>query len=200
MGSERLRIRNQELVTVLEYKRNSDCQRDQELEERARKLLQPYSPELAARVVVGWNRRLRTTAGRASYQRWEVVLHPALKEISEVEVDKTLRHELAHLLARDRSGRRRIAPHGAEWRQACVDLGIPNEGRTHQLPFVRHRQRRKFFYRCPGCQETLGRVKKPRREIACLRCCRLHAGGRYDKRFRYELTEMEEKREITTKE
>ena len=37
------------------------------------------------------------------------------------EVDRTLRHELAHLLAQWRVGRRRIAPHGKEWRQACRD-------------------------------------------------------------------------------
>src|ERR1700687_2873461 len=40
------------------------------------------------------------------------------------EIERTLRHELAHLLAQFRVGRRRIAPHGAEWRRACRDLGI----------------------------------------------------------------------------
>ena len=165
--------------------KQTHCQRDPVLEEQARALLLPLSPGLAERVVVGWNSRLRTTAGRASDQRWEVV-HPALKEISEAEVDKTLRHELAHLLARDRSGRKRIAPHGDEWRQACVDLGIPNEGRTHQLPFVRYQQKRKFFYRCPSCEEVLSRVRKPRRKIACLACCRKYAGGKYEELFRYE--------------
>ena len=161
--------------------------RDQVLEECARKLVQPHSPRLAERVTVRWNSRMRTTAGLASYQRWEVVLNPALKKISDAEVDKTLRHELAHLLARDRSGRKRIEPHGVEWRQACVDLGIPNESRTHQLPFVRSQQQRKFFYRCPACQATLSRVRKPRRKIACLACCKKYAGGKYEERFRYEV-------------
>ena len=161
--------------------------RDQVLEEYARKLLQPHSSRLAERVRVVWNSRMRTTAGLASYQRWEVILNPALQKISQEEIDKTLRHELAHLLARDRSGRKRITPHGAEWRQACIDLGIPNESRTHQLPFVRRRQQRKFFYCCPFCKETLSRVRKPRRKIACLACCRKHAGGRYEERFRFEV-------------
>ena len=160
--------------------------RDQVLEGYARQLLQPHSPRLAERITVRWTSRMRTTAGLASYQRWEVILNPALKKISETEVEKTLRHELAHLLARDRAGRKRIAPHGDEWRQACVDLGIPNESRTHQLPFVRHRQQRKFFYRCPSCKETLSRVRKPRRKIACLACCKKHAGGKYEERFRFE--------------
>src|ERR1700730_17806348 len=51
------------------------------------------------------------------------------------EIDRTLRHELAHLLAQFRAGRRRISPHGEEWRQACHDLGIGDEVRCHNLPF-----------------------------------------------------------------
>jgi len=174
-------------TTDLPAKKKKSDRRDPILEEQASHLLQPYSPRLAERVAVVWNPRMRTSAGLASYQRWEVVLNPALKKISEVEVDKTLRHELAHLLARDRSGRKRIAPHGPEWRQACIDLGIPNENRTHELPFVRRRQQRKFFYRCPACKETLSRVRKPRRKIACLACCRKYAGGKYEERFRFEI-------------
>jgi len=175
------------LTTDLPVAKRKSIEHDLILEKEARQLLQPHSPRLAERVTVLWNPRMRTSAGLASYQRWEVILNPALKKISEAEVDKTLRHELAHLLARDRSGRKRIAPHGDEWRQACIDLGIPNENRTHELPFVRHRQQRKFFYRCPSCKETLSRVRKPRRKIACLACCRKYAGGKYEERFRFEV-------------
>ncbi|MBM3857252.1 MAG: SprT family zinc-dependent metalloprotease [Verrucomicrobia bacterium] len=175
------------LSTDLPVKKKKSAQRDFILEEEARRLLQAHSPSLAERVTIFWNPRMRTTAGLASYQRWEVILNPALQKISEAEVDKTLRHELAHLLARDRSGRKRIAPHGPEWRQACVDLGIPHESRTHQLPFVRRRQQRKFFYQCPSCKEILSRVRKPRHPIACLACCRKYAGGKYEERFRFEV-------------
>ena len=110
--------------------------RDPLLEERARGLLHPLAPRLAPLVVVGWNSRMRTTAGVAIAARWEVWLNPALREISEDEVGKTLLHELAHLLTQHRHGRRRLSPHGVEWREACRDLGIPDEKRTHQLPFV----------------------------------------------------------------
>lgn len=175
------------LTTDLPLKKRRSAQRDFVLEQQARHLLESHSPGLGERVKVLWNSRMRTTAGLACYERLEVMLNPALKKISEDEVDKTLRHELAHLLARDRSGRKRIAPHGSEWRQACIDLGIPNENRTHELPFVRRRQERKFFYRCPSCQETLSRVRKPRRKIACLACCRKYAGGKYEERFRFEV-------------
>ncbi|MFI0347279.1 MAG: SprT-like domain-containing protein [Chthoniobacterales bacterium] len=167
------------------------AQRDEMLEKRAKELLLPHDPELAARVVVGWNRRLRTTAGIAIYQHWEVQLNPALQQFSGDEIDKTLRHELAHLLARARTGRRRIAPHGAEWQIACSDLGIPKEPRTHQLPFLRRKLKPRFFYRCPACKGTLKRVRKPRHKIACLGCCKAYARGRYDERFRYEAIPMQ---------
>lgn len=166
--------------------------RDPLLEAHAKSLLEPHAPELGKRIIVRWNKRLRTTAGLACYQTSEVILHPALKSISETEVEKILRHELAHLLARDRSRKRKIAPHGVEWRQACRDLGIPNESRTHQLPFVRYRQQRRFFYRCPSCHQSLSRVHKPRRPIACLNCCRKYARGKYDERFRFYETKSNE--------
>jgi predicted SprT family Zn-dependent metalloprotease len=141
-------------------------------------------------VTVGWNSRMRTTAGIAIASRREIWLNPALRDISEDEVEKTLLHELAHLLAQHRHGRRRIAPHGAEWRQACIDLGIPDEKRTHQLPFVGRRMKRRYRLRCPGCGHSHERVRRPRGRIACLACCRIHNGGRYDERFRFELSHL----------
>ncbi|MFZ4115862.1 MAG: SprT-like domain-containing protein [Chthoniobacterales bacterium] len=172
---------------AIRTKNRTHCQPDEILKKKAQELVLPYATALAGRLRVSWNPKLRTTAGLALYHSWEVVLNPKLKIISDAEVEKTLRHELAHLLARDRSGKKKIAPHGKEWRQACIDLGIPKEKATHQLPFVRTKQQRNFFYRCPACREILSRVRQPRCDIACLKCCRKHAGGRYDKRFRYEM-------------
>lgn len=37
---------------------------------------------------------------------------------------------------------------------------------------------------CPGCGETVRRARRPRRALACASCCRRHAGGRFDARFR----------------
>jgi predicted SprT family Zn-dependent metalloprotease len=104
------------------------------------------------------------------------------------EVDRTLRHELAHLLAQWRIGRRRITPHGVEWRQACRDLGIADETRCHTLPFATKTYARRYVYRCPNCKEEFPRVRKIRRAIACLACCRKHNGGDFDPRFRLKLT------------
>jgi predicted SprT family Zn-dependent metalloprotease len=109
------------------------------------------------------------------------------REVVSDEVDRTLRHELAHLLAQWRVGRRRIAPHGEEWHRACRDLGIADEARCHNLPFARRTVPPRFVYVCPNCEEKFPRVRRIRRAIACLACCRKHSGGDFDPRFRLKL-------------
>jgi predicted SprT family Zn-dependent metalloprotease len=156
-----------------------------DLEETARGLLRGIGcVALAKEVKVRWHGRLRTTAGQAYYAKCLVRMNPKLMQFGMEEVDKTLRHELAHLVARFRAGRRRIAPHGAEWRQACRDLGLPDEKRCHDLPLPRTRQRARHRYQCPQCRRGYDRVRPFRRAVACLECCRAHARGRFDERFR----------------
>ena len=168
-------------------KRRGHRYRDADLEELARGFVGSIAPELSEKISVGWNSRMRTTAGVAIAVRCEIWLNPALKTISEKEVTQTLLHELAHLVAQHRHGRRRLSPHGVEWRQACRDLGIPDEKRTHQLPFEGRRMRRGYLLRCPACGESHDRVRPPRRQVACLACCRRHHGGRYHESFRLEI-------------
>lgn len=139
-------------------------------------------PDLAARVAVWWNPRMRTTAGRAFYAEGRIELNPKLREVSEEEILRTLKHELAHLVARERWGRS-ISPHGAEWRQACADLGIPGEKATHSLPFERRKVRRRFAYACPHCGKEILRVRRIGRRTACYDCCKKHANGRFHERF-----------------
>ncbi|WP_035611977.1 SprT-like domain-containing protein [Haloferula sp. BvORR071] len=141
-------------------------------------------PELARRVCVGWNARMQTTAGRAWWPDRLIELNPKLKEQPPEELWRTLRHELAHLIAYERAGRRRIEVHGPEWRAACAELGIPNEQPFHNLPFKRKRMKRNFAYVCPQCSTTIRRVKKIQRTVACYACCRKYSGGIFDNRFR----------------
>ncbi len=183
-GGEGKRVASHSASQQRPSTRVSRKSRDTGLESHAAALLSPLAPALASSVIVGWNPCMRTTAGVALVTRNEVWLNPALRDVPGDEVDQTLRHELAHLLAQHRSGRRRIAPHGPEWRQACVDLGIGGEERTHRLPFEGRRLRRRFSLVCPACGDSHGRVRPPRRALACLACCRRHNGGLYDARFR----------------
>ena len=155
--------------------------RDFELERKARELLRALSAsELASSVRVEWNARLFSAAGRADYRRKLVSLNPRLREHDAAEIDRTLRHELAHLLAQFRAGRRRVAPHGAEWREACRDLEIGDESRTHALPFPIQRRSRRFLYACPRCGKEFPRVRRIKRAVACLECCHKFNRGKFE--------------------
>src|SRR5438045_617543 len=142
---------------------------------------------IAGELRVEWNSRLKTAAGRADYREKLISLNPRLIE-HPAEIDRTLRHELAHILAQFRQkSRRQIAPHGPEWQQACRDLGIADEKRCHTLPFPPKRYAPRFIYRCPNCRHDFPRVRKVRRTVACLACCRAHNCGEFDIRFRLKL-------------
>jgi len=157
------------------------------LETEARELLRSLDAKrIATELRVEWNSRLQTAAGRADYRQKLIFLNPRLVE-HPPEIDRTLRHELAHILAQFRAGRRRISPHGPEWQQACRDLGIADEKRCHTLTFPAKRYTARFIYRCPNCRRGFPRVRKLKRTVACLACCRAHNGGEFDVRFRLKL-------------
>jgi len=158
-----------------------------DLETKARGLLRSLgAARIANELRVEWNSRLKTAAGRADYRRKLISLNPRLLE-HPAEIDRTLRHELAHILGQFRAGRGRILPHGDEWRAACHDLGIVDEKRCHNLPFPASARVRRYLYKCPNCKCDFHRVRRIRRAVACLACCRAHNGGEFDARFRLRL-------------
>src|SRR6266700_7210714 len=153
----------------------------------ARELLRAHGADRIARELrVEWNSRLKTAAGRADYRQKLISLNPQLFE-HPTEIDRTLRHELAHLLAQFRAGRHRILPHGDEWRTACRDLGIADEKRCHNLPFPVTERAWRYRYKCPHCQRDFHRTRRIKRAVACLACCRAHNGGQFAARFRLRL-------------
>ncbi len=159
---------------------------DAELEGQARQMLLDLGiSDGVPQVKVLWNPRLKSTAGYAAYPSWRIELNPRLVAF-DGQVDRTLKHELAHLIAYHRAGRRRIEPHGPEWRRACEDLGIPNEAVHHRLPLPRSRRERRLLYQCPSCQVVVRRVRPFKRATACLSCCRTHNHGHYHERFRFQ--------------
>jgi predicted SprT family Zn-dependent metalloprotease len=161
------------------------CGADEELVGQCRQMLLDLGMKSATDLVqVHWNPRLRSTAGYARYPSWRIELNPRLRAF-EGQVDRTLRHELAHLVAYHRAGRRRIEPHGYEWQQACADLGIPGEPAHHHLPLPRTQRQRPHAYQCPACLTVVRRVRPFKRATACLSCCRRHAGGQFDTRFKF---------------
>jgi len=168
-------------------KESSENVEDEELTENCRALLHQIDLVGAAKLVsVQWNPRLRSTAGYASFPSWKIELNPKLQDF-EGQVERTMRHELAHLVAYHRAGRRRIEPHGAEWQQACADLGIPGESARHRLPLPRREVKRNFTYACAHCGFIVPRVQKFRRYTACRECCSKYNGGLYDAKYRFVL-------------
>ena len=164
--------------------------RDSALEANAREILAALgADELGREIQVEWNARLFSAAGRADSHRKLVSLNPRLREQDAAEIDRTLRHELAHLLAQFRTGRRRISPHGPEWRRACRDLGIADETRCHTLPFPVKKRERRFLYRCSRCGKEFPRVRRIKRAVACLDCCRKFNRGKFDPKARLRLVE-----------
>jgi len=163
---------------------------DADLAARAKQLLRSLGANrIASELRVEWNSRLRTAAGRADYGEKLISLNPLLVAHPD-EIERTLRHELAHILAQFRAGRRRISPHGVDWQQACRDLGIPGEKRCHTLAFPAKRYAPRFIYRCPNCRHDFPRVRRIKRAMACLACCRAHNGGEFDVRFRLKLLKV----------
>jgi SprT protein len=147
--------------------------------------------KLADAVHVRWNARLKTTAGTACPRTSAIDLNDKLVTFGDDVVMRILKHELAHLVAHRRAGRHRIAAHGIEWRQACTELGIPNEKSRHTLPFKSTPQRRKYAYQCPACEDVTLRVRKFARFSACWTCCKKLNRGQYVERFQLQQIPLE---------
>lgn len=146
--------------------------------------------DLAATLRVVWNARLRTTAGRAHLGAGLIELNPRLQTVSDDEIDRTLRHELAHLLTDQQFGRA-VQPHGREWRLMCAKLGIAGEKACHTLPWQSARMARPFVYSCLGCGVEVTRARRMKARRACAKCCREHNGGKFSRRFIFQLVRIE---------
>ncbi|MFK7911930.1 MAG: SprT-like domain-containing protein [Akkermansiaceae bacterium] len=164
---------------------------DQEMTSECVRLLTELGLDsMAGNVKVLWNQRMRTTAGRAFWPEGKIEMNPKLEQIAPDEIRQTMLHELAHLVAYERAGRKRISAHGPEWRQACADLGIPGERATHSLPLPGRKMKRRWRYSCPACGEGFDRVRKMKRYAGCYPCCLKHNGGYYHKDFRLVETSL----------
>ena len=166
---------------------------DNELTERCRMMAGMVGlSELADKVKVFWNLRLSSTAGLAHHSNAQIDLNPRLKRFAPEEPQRTLLHELAHLIAHDRASGRRIKPHGQEWQNACSELGIPGEKRCHDLPLANRVIKRKLAYQCRCCGTIVPRVRKLSRDSACYPCCQKYNRGAYSRRFLLEKISIKE--------
>ncbi len=123
------------------------------LEARVVEMFALWRVPLGAPVVVSWNSRLRSTAGRAFYREGRIELNPALLERSPDQIDTVLVHEAAHVAAHRLFGSRCPA-HGRHWRGLMRLAGLPPDV-THALPVPlgqRSRRRERIYLRvCDAC-------------------------------------------------
>ncbi|GEM_PF-404347 len=170
---------------------------DYELTEKCRRMASMLGLDpLADQVKVFWNLRLSSTAGLAHHSNAQIDLNPRLERFAPEEPDRTLLHELAHLIAHFRASGRRIQPHGPEWQSACSELGIPGEKRCHDLPLANRVIKRKLAYQCRCCGIVVPRVRKLSRDSACYPCCQKYNSGGYSRRFLLEKISIKEAKSL----
>ena len=106
--------------------------------------------------MIEW-RRYRTTAGIAYYRRNAIGLSIYVLQTPE-QVQTTLIHEYAHLLAVHRHGAK-AANHGQAWRQAMLDLGAEPIVK-HRYEVERNPARQRVIYRCLACHKEFERKRR----------------------------------------
>jgi len=118
-----------------------------ELELRAAELLARWRV-LDTKLVVVWNDRLTTTAGRAFQRNGRIELNPTLLARAPDQVPVVLAHEAAHIAAFRLFGAN-IPAHGRHWRSLMRLAGQPPEV-THRIPLrgvrAAERRRRRYVY------------------------------------------------------
>jgi SprT protein len=89
----------------------------------------------------------------------------------------TVPHEVAHYVAHILHRRRRIRPHGPEWRAVLLDLGATDTARTcrYDMSGIPVRRQRLHAYRCSCRTHTLttrrhNRVSKREMRYICRHC------------------------------
>jgi SprT protein len=124
-------------------------------------------PDLAPKVAIRYNGRLRTSLGWAVLEEGRVDLNTRLLLEHPAELIPTLVHELAHLAIFRRYGR--VSPHGMQFRTFMRAVRLSAKA-THDLP-VESLRRRRFLYlhRCTGCGYTFI-ARRPRRDCYCRAC------------------------------
>lgn len=154
-----------------------------DLERLFRELNQQYFDGKLPFCVLKWNTRLRSSAGRFIGSRRtgpQIEIASYLLELSDAAhwVRDTLGHEMIHYWL---WARRRPYGHTSEFYRKMNEMGV---SRYNSVP---KRRPAKYIYRCPACRVEFQAWRRLR-PSACLSCCKQHSAGRYDARFKLEIT------------
>ena len=131
-----------------------------------------------------WNSRLRSSAGRFVPGRKRLIASiPAIIEVATYLAEEkeahalvrdTIAHEMIHYWLWVRG---RPYGHSPEFYRKMEEMGV---SRYNPVPRLRPAR---YLYRCPGCRVEF-KTRKKLGDLACASCCKLHAGGLFDGRFR----------------
>jgi predicted SprT family Zn-dependent metalloprotease len=130
------------------------------------------------------NSRLRSSAGRfiPGSRKWFMEYPPKIELASylfkepnaEALVRDTLGHEMIHYWL---WVRRKPYGHTAEFYAKMRQMGV---SRYNPVPRTRTY---KWLYLCMNCQERFPTRRRLVKALACAKCCKKFAQGRYDSRF-----------------
>jgi len=139
------------------------------------------------RPVLRWNSRLRSSAGRffPGSRTWlqqrppiiEIASYLQQESQAEALIRDTMAHEMIHYWL---WVRRRPYGHTDEFWVRMKQMGV---SRYNPVPKTRPYR---YVYQCISCR-TQFPARRKLGPLACAKCCKAHAGGRYDARFRLEL-------------
>lgn len=134
---------------------------------------------------IRFNRYLRRLTGRITYSMRliEISLYH-FRQYGYDDAVATLEHEMLHLYLH-RLGK--PSGHNNLFKQVAEALGIRV---FHSNPYPRNAPpRHRWLFECPSCGRMVFRRRLHGQLLACGVCCREHAQGAWDDRFRLELRE-----------
>lgn len=102
-----------------------------------------------------------------------------------VVIDDVIRHEIAHAIDFETRGR---SDHSSVWKAICrrVKADPTRLYETSALESIDLPG--KYVAACPNCRAQITYYRAPSRPRACRSCCDAFASGRYDARFRLQVT------------
>jgi SprT protein len=136
------------------FRINSREKLEKALESIIRKFDLDIEPELE---IAG---RFKRKAGQYQHKDRKIRISKYLLENHPEKVITTLKHELGHAIVMNRYQRKKIKPHGKEWRSVMSELGVDKPEVCHRLQLAKYR----YIVRCSNteCNIELGRHKKSR--------------------------------------
>ncbi len=140
-------------------------------------------------LVLGWNSRLRTAAGRfipgsRKYPdlyppKIEIASYLQEEEKSDELIYDTMAHEMIHFWL---WLRRRPYGHTPEFIEKMKEMGVSRYNPVPRLkPF-------KYLYLCGNCQKSFP-TRRRLGTLACAVCCKRFSNGKYDSRFKLVLSQ-----------